>query len=133
MLVISNHQLVTSVLERQMSEKSNLEIGLALIDSGHYLDASNLLMPYAENGNTVAQAKLGILYHLGLGVERDIAIAIKFLQNAAEHGNGEAAHNLGSLYLSCEPEMPVNKELSKSWFQRAKELNFVVADEDWYK
>lgn len=115
-----------------MSEKSNFEIGMGLIDSGDYSEAYKLLIPYAENGNIEAQAKLGILYHLGLGVERDIAQAIKYLQNAAEHDNGEAAHNLGSLYLSCEPDVSRNPEESKKWYMKAHELGFIVGSDDWY-
>ena len=59
-----------------------------------------------EEGNIDACSKVGILYQLGLGVERDVTKAIDLLTSAAEKGNGEAAHNLGTLFLSAEPTFP---------------------------
>ena len=116
-----------------MSENSSLNSGLEKIETGDYQEAFELLIPYAEAGDPVACSKVGVLYQLGLGVQRDIEKAIKFLTTAAEKGNGEAAHNLGTLYLSAEPDFPNEPDKSKFWYKRAKELGFVVAQNDWYE
>lgn len=112
-------------------EKS-LKDAEVLVRGEDYEGAVKLLRPCAEAGNAEAQCRLGVLYHLGQGVERNLTLAIEWLQNSAEQGNGVAAHNLGTLYLTCEPDMPPNPEESKKWFRKAKELGCVLANPEWY-
>lgn len=104
-----------------------LEEGLALFDNESYGEAMKVLLPLAASGNSLAQAKVGLAYQLGLGWQkRDMRNAIKWLVAAANQGVGEAAHNLGTLYLTCEPDLPVNKEKSRFWYKKAELLGFVV-------
>lgn len=110
-----------------------IEDALDLLEKGRYEDAFAMLLPYAEQGDIRAQASVGFLYQTGLGVKRDIATAIKWLEEAAKQGSGEAAHNMGTLYLTCEPDLLVDKTKSRYWFERAKEMGFVVADSEWYQ
>lgn len=116
-----------------MGDRTSLEYGLGKIDAGDYEDAFKILLPYAEDGKIDACSKVGVLYQLGLGVDRNITKAINYLNTAAEQGNGEAAHNLGTLYLSSEPELPNEPEKSKFWYKKAQELGFEVADKSWYE
>ncbi len=53
----------------------------------------------AEGGHPKAQHVLGMLYQNGLGVEKDIKIAIYWLEKAAAQGLKEAESYLGHLYL----------------------------------
>lgn len=110
-----------------------LEHGLNLLATEREIEAFEILMPLAQEGILKAQAAIGLMYYLGQGVSRQLGEAVKWLQLAAEQGSGEAAHNLGSLYLGCEPYMPKDEVESKKWYQRAKELGFVVAPDDWYE
>lgn len=104
-----------------------LEEGLALFDAENYYKAMKILLPLAESGNSLAQARVGFAYQLGLGErKRDVRNAIKWLVTAANQGVGEAAHNLGTLYLTCEPDLPIDKEKSRFWYKRAELLGFVV-------
>ena len=55
---------------------------------------------------------------------------------AAEAGNGHAAHNLGTLYATGGPGVPVDREKSVFWFERALESGFeatVSSDPAWFK
>ncbi len=109
-----------------------LEEGLLLLAAEKYEAAFKVLHPLAKQQELKAQAAVGFMYQSGLGVERNIEKAIKWLEAAAKCGLGEAAHNLATLYLSCEPDQPKNPEKSRFWYKKAKELGFVTGSDDWY-
>lgn len=98
-----------------------------------YEEAYRLLLPLAEDGVPKAQACLGSLYQLGLGVERNILEAIRWLKLAAEQGEGVAAHNLGTIYMSSSEVHELDREESKKWYRKARELGFEVAPPEWYE
>ena len=110
-----------------------VEYGLDLLSQDRNEEAFAILRPHAERGDMRAQAAIGLLYQTGMGVKRDVAAAIQWLEAAAKQNSGEAAHNLGTLYLTCEPDLPSDKTKSRYWFRKAKELGFVVADNEWYQ
>lgn len=112
---------------------TNIEDALALLSKDRYEEAFAALLPHAERGDMRAQAAVGFLFQTGLGVKRNVAAAIKWLEAAALQGSGEAAHNIATLYLTCEPDLPADKAKSRYWYNRARELGFVVADRDWYE
>jgi len=101
--------------------KNNLKKGIELIEQGKYEEAFCLLLPIAKRGNSEAQAKVGVLYQLELGVDRNLTEAIFWLEKAARQGNGEAAHNLGTLFLTCESDMADAKKV-KSGIRRPRPL-----------
>lgn len=107
--------------------------GKKALDEGNYSEAFNCLLPCAEAGNAEAQASVGFLYYMGQGIDRDLQKAIGWLLKAVAQGRGEAAHNLATLYLTCEPEIPRNPEESRKLYLKAKELGFVVAPDEWYE
>lgn len=113
----------------------NLDLKAALdaINQANYDEAFRLLLPLAEKNIARAQANLGTLYQTGLGVQRDLLEAIKWLERAAQQGQGSAAHNLGTIYLTGSPEVPVDQAESKKWYRKARELGFEVANKEWYE
>jgi hypothetical protein len=106
-----------------------LENGLKLFAQENYSEAMKILLPAAESGNPLAQSKVGLAYQLGLTGPRNLKNAIKWLTMAADQGFGDAAHNLGTLYLTCEPDMSVDREKSRQWYEKAKTLGFIVGTE----
>lgn len=52
----------------------------------------------ANDGHAAAQARLGLMYGLGLGVAQDYARAIGWYRRAAEAGELSAQVNLGWMY-----------------------------------
>lgn len=110
-----------------------VEYGLELLSQDRTEEAFAILRPHAERGDMRAQAAIGLLYQTGMGVKRDVAAAIQWLEAAAKQNSGEAAHNLGTLYLTCEPDLPQNAEESRRWYLKARDLGFVVATPDWYE
>lgn len=82
-LLISNFQEIT------------LDRGSDAWARGDYKKAMKLLLPLAESGNAVAQHRIGVMYVLGQGVEKDPAKAIEWYGKAAEQGQAESQHGLG--------------------------------------
>lgn len=81
-----------------LSSCSDAPDPLTAFRNGDYTEAYRLWRPLAEKGDPQAQNYLGILYQLGLGVERDDPQAFKWYHAAAVHGNADAQRNLGTLY-----------------------------------
>jgi TPR repeat protein len=68
------------------------------VDDHHF--AVQLYEESAENGDSDAQYKLGLLYLTGNGALQDFAEAAKWLKLAAEQGYGLAQYELGLIYRS---------------------------------
>ena len=99
---------------------------------GDYAEALAILQPYAESGDAEAQSYLGMMYQLGLGIEPNAIEALKFLHLAVEQGRGDAAHNIGTLYLTNYPNLPRDVEKSKYWYRKARKLGFQAANDEFY-
>jgi len=52
---------------------SNLVEGLAAFEAKDYTQAFHCLKPLADQGDAEAQCLIANLYHLGLGLDRDIS------------------------------------------------------------
>jgi len=115
-----------------VSNITDLDEGRRLFIEGECEEAFKLLLPLAKKGIAEAESSIGLMYSTNEGVARDIPVAIKWLESSAHKGCGEAAHNLGTLYLTCEPDIPIDKNKSKKWYKKAKELGFITADDSWY-
>lgn len=83
-----------------------------------YATAFRLFKPLAEQGNSEAQANLGLMYELGRGVNKDFFEAFKWYRSAAEQGTAWAQTNLGLAYASGRGTEKDYKEAAK-WFRRA--------------
>lgn len=74
---------------------------------------------YAELGIADAQYELGLLYHKGVIVPKNINQAINWYEKAAENNHQQAAFVLGEVY--CCEEGVRNYEPSRYWFIKAKQ------------
>lgn len=54
---------------------------------------------WAEQGNSVAQSNLGIIYQWGQGVPEDYKKSVHWDSKAAEQGHASAQYNLGVMYF----------------------------------
>ena len=110
----------------------SVDEGSEAMVKGEYREALAILRPYAESGDAEAQSYLGLMYQLGLGQEPNANEALRFLHLAVEQGRGDAAHNIGTLYLMNHPDLPRDVEKSKYWYRKARELGFQVANDEFY-
>jgi len=87
-----------------------------------YARALELLAPLAEQGNAVAQLKLGIIFSRGKVNSPDHLAALRWFTKAAENGQVEAQFELGRIYRDGLGTR-VDGELAVYWLERAAENN----------
>jgi uncharacterized protein len=78
----------------------------------------NVALKLAEQGNLIAQTKVGGMYASGLGVAQDYEEAIKWFRRAAEGGQVLAQTGLGVIYAKGEGVAQNYAEAIK-WFRTA--------------
>lgn len=76
------------------------------------------LAPRAATGDALAQYRLGALYAMGKGIERDYAHAAPLLRAAAEAGLAEAQFDLGVL-LENGLGLAADPEAAALWYRKA--------------
>lgn len=76
-----------------------LSDGLQAYESGRYGQAIRLLTPLADQSNSQAQFRLGMMHYHGQGVPEDEKLAVYWLRKAALQGHTEAMFELGNAYL----------------------------------
>jgi len=96
------------------------EDGVSAHRRGDYVSAMSLWRQSAEQGNTLAQYDLGVMYANGEGVAQDYAEASRWYRLAAERGNVRAQSNLGVLYDKGQGVERNHAEAVK-WFRLAAE------------
>ena len=102
-----------------VSESADLQKGLDAYDSGDYATALREWKPLAEQGNAVAQNKLGMMYRLRQGVSEDYKTSIKYWhQLATEQGSAIAMLNMGWLYQQGKG-VPKNNKIAEKWWTLA--------------
>lgn len=89
---------------KEYPAKDEFELGLAYLEglNGHKIDyekAKNLLFHSADNGNGDAQYYLGLMYHSGIGVDKNPKEANRWYAKAADNMQIEALRELGKRYV----------------------------------
>ena len=88
----------------------DFDTGLDAFFSGDYATALREWRPLAEQGDSVAQFFLGVMYDDGQGVTQDDKEAVKWYGLAAAQGYANAQHNLGLMYANGEGVIQDYKE-----------------------
>lgn len=103
--------------------KENIE-GVRKLQEQQLDDAVMLFKKSAMKLYPPAIANLGICYHRGWGVEKDVDMAYKYYLLAAERGEASACHNLGGCYLNGEAVLS-NDSLAFVWYKRAADKGYL--------
>lgn len=104
----------------------NINIGVNAFDRGEYETALKLWLPLAEQGNSVAQHNLGIIYENGKGVPLDYSEAFKWYLKAAESDYAPSQINLGRMYDNGTG-VGTNHREARSWYLKAAEQGVAEA------
>ena len=97
---------------------ADYEDGVEAAFAGDFATAFTEFIIAAEDGLSLAQYNLGILYFTGQGVSQNLRKAFKWTKAAAEQGHVNAQFNLGSLYLDGQgTQTDVSEGIS--WFTLA--------------
>lgn len=76
------------------------------------------LLQKAENGDPIAQYLVGAEYMTGLGIDRNIPLALEWYTKAAEQNHLDAQLSLGSRY-----EMSGDSQQAVFWYEKAAQQN----------
>tara|TARA_B100001029_G_scaffold96313_1_gene79075 strand:+ start:434 stop:1018 length:585 start_codon:yes stop_codon:yes gene_type:complete len=97
---------------------ADYEDGVEAAFAGDFETAFTEFTIAAQDGLSLAQYNLGILYFTGQGVSQNLEEAFKWTKAAAEQGHLNAQFNLGSLYLDGQgTKTDVSEGIN--WFTRA--------------
>jgi TPR repeat protein len=116
--VEENHELARHWVERGAElgcAGAQCVFGYVCEEAGDYERAREWYERAAAQGATLAEYNLGLLYDLGLGVERDLSKAAEFYHRAALKGDVHAQHNYGYL-LDRERN---DYEGAMKWYEKA--------------
>ena len=97
---------------------ADYEDGVEAAFSGDFDTAFKEFTIAAQEGLSLAQYNLGILYFTGQGVEQDFDEAFEWTKRAAEQGHLDAQFNLGSLYLDGQGTQ-ISVLEGVNWFTQA--------------
>ena len=81
---------------------TGFERGRAAYEREDYSVALSEFLHLAEQGHSVAQNYLGIMYRRGIGVPQDHALAVQWLRKAADQGHAYSQSALGAMYHDGE-------------------------------
>jgi TPR repeat protein len=96
--------------------RADYESGVVAAKNHDYTKALTEWRPLADQGNALAQNKLGGLYASGLGVPQDYGEALKWFNRAAIQGNADAQFYLGKMY-SLGKGVPQDYKVGLKWFR----------------
>jgi uncharacterized protein len=100
--------------------------GQASADERAEAEAAALL---AEQGDAVAQFRLGFRYANGIGVVKDYKAAVKWYQRSAEQGNALSQWILGAMYEQGGLRITQNYTVAEHWYRLSAEQGNFMAEE----
>lgn len=94
--------------------------GLGHLQFQQYEKAHRIWLGLAENGHAQAQFDLGIMFHNGLGLEKDEEMALYWFEKAASQNHADAENYLGAIHKTGRG---VAQDIGKAqmYFKRAME------------
>ena len=99
---------------------ASFQKGLIAYNKKDYATAIREWAPLAEQGNTIAQLNLGMMYAQGKGVAQSDSSSVKWFTLAAKSGNAIAQVNLGFMYQYGKGIKKDKKEAVR-WYRLAAE------------
>lgn len=118
--------IATGVTFAAQHAQAEFTDGTRAYQGGDYERAYHEWLPLARAGNAAAQRNIGHLFRLGLGVSKDLKVAVNWYRLAADQGLSRAQANLGVMYLRGEG---IARDLVKAadWFNKAAEQGHVIS------
>lgn len=106
-------------LYMQLAENGNIaamnNLGCLLNDSE---EKAKWFLKAADSGDNVAQSNIAYYYLMGIGVEKDIVLALQYYEKSANSGYEVAMYKLGNIYKNGE-FVECDGSKMKYWYERA--------------
>lgn len=102
----------------QVEQGKQFNHAMAMYERAEYFLARRLLLPLAQRQYTEAEFYMGMIFDMGLGVDKSPGDAVNWYLRAARKGNQHAQHNLAVAYAHGEG---IQQDISKAleWWRRA--------------
>lgn len=94
------------------------EKAIALIDDGRWDEAFDELIRREAENDRDAIAVLAQFYLYGVGVAKDVELAVELLKKAVDMGSADAAWELGRIYYDNDFEFPTDKHKAVEMFEK---------------
>lgn len=101
---------------------SPLDDALKALEAGSNAKAVEVLRKLANEGNPLAQLRLGDLYYHGKGIGEDETMAIHWWKKSAASGNAEAMYQIAHAYLfgsTVAKSVPDPDREAATWYFQA--------------
>jgi uncharacterized protein len=98
----------------------------AAYKNGDYETAFRLSRELAQQGDAIAQSRLGLMYRDGHGAPQDDQQAVEWYRKSAEQGNASGQNNLAYMYETGRGITKDEAEAAK-WYRKAAEQGHVTA------
>lgn len=106
--------------DRKAFSDANFNLGQQLLNAKQYEWAFEMFKLIAENDDHQdAQFNLAVMYHRGMGTEKNIHEAIRWYEAAANHKDNQAMYNLGLIYHHGDTDLPKDNEKSFIWMRKS--------------
>jgi len=106
--------------------RAGFDEGVAAYEREDFIAALQEFLPVAQNGDTVAQSYVGVMFHFGLGIKPDLEQAVDWYAKAANKGNALSQRILGDLHVEGAWGSPDYVTAAK-WYELAAEGGDVEA------
>ncbi len=127
------HLLIPAVLFASLTAATLTPVQAAPIDDaekayfiGDFATALKIVQPLAAQGDAKALNRLGSMYQLGRGIEKNSTKAIELYLQSAAKGNAEAQNNLGISYLAGDG-VAFDVAKAAEWFEKAAAQGYSYA------
>ncbi|MGR3485888.1 MAG: tetratricopeptide repeat protein [Paracoccaceae bacterium] len=94
----SHAAIIAALLVLSTPARADIEEARDLMEAGRFQEARAMFDVYARSGNADAEELIGVMYAMGLGVERDDARAFDWYLRAALKGHPGAQSGIGWYY-----------------------------------
>lgn len=106
--------------DRKAFTEVNFIIGQKLLNEKQYERAFETFKLIAENDDHLdSQFNLAIMYHRGMGTEKDIHEAIRWYESVSRHGDNQASYNLGLIFYYGDDGLLPDHEKAVQWMRLA--------------
>lgn len=123
--VLISSLVMTVIFSPAHSQGGNAyNVGLLASEAGDYSSAVHSWQPLAKQGNGAAQFNLALMYHSGLGVAADEAVAVQWYQKSASNGYPKAQEFLAAAYREGWFGLKKDPQKAAYWDQQLAERGF---------
>lgn len=103
------------------------QLGLQHVEAEQFSIAASHFKLGTSHHHVGATFNLGICYELGLGVERNLKMALECYRVASAMGHAKAMYNVGIFHIHGLGGLPKNRKAARHYFMAAAKLGQIDA------